>query len=251
MNIKVVDHSAEMAVEAAKIMMEIMKTEEAPVLGLATGGTPETTYRELVKAANEGQVSFKNTTTFNLDEYVGLPASDQNSYRYYMEDRLFNHVDIDRENTHIPDGMAEDIDAEIKAYEEKIKNAGGIDLQLLGIGTNGHIGFNEPGTPFNTRTHVIALDESTREANARYFASIDEVPTHAITMGIESILEAKKILLLISGAKKGQALAEVLYGTIREDVPATALRNHPDVTMIVDQEAYAAAKVPGEEDVHA
>ncbi|WP_133581866.1 glucosamine-6-phosphate deaminase [Aureibacillus halotolerans] len=247
---KIVNGKDGLAKEAANYIVEHLKKRDASVLGLATGSTPVGTYKELIAMHKEGKVSFANVHTFNLDEYVGLKNTDTNSYHYYMKELFFSHIDVPEDQFHLPKGTAEDIEAECHTYEKLIRQTGGIDLQLLGIGTNGHIGFNEPGTSFQSRTHVVTLDESTREANARFFDAIEDVPTHAITMGIESILEAKDILLLVAGKEKGEALSELLYGDVREDIPATALRKHPSVTVIVDTEAYQAAKIPGEENLY-
>ncbi|RLI23840.1 glucosamine-6-phosphate deaminase, partial [Candidatus Bathyarchaeota archaeon] len=185
----------------------------------------------------EEGLSFSRVTTFNLDEYVGLPPDHPQSYHYYMFHNLFDHVDVRRENVHIPDGMAENLDEECRRYEEAIKEAGGIDLQLLGIGRNGHIGFNEPGSPFDSRTRVVKLSEQTRKDNARFFNSIDEVPTHAITMGIGTIMEARRIILIASGEAKAEAIAKAVKGPKTVDVPASALQDHPDCLFIIDKEA--------------
>lgn len=234
--IKVKDYE-EMSEKAANIVIEHMKSLKRPVIGFATGSTPIGLYNCLVKKYQQKEVSFKNATTFNLDEYVGLPKENKNSYHYYMHENLFQHIDIQPENVHIPNGMAEDLEQECTAYDRLIsKNK--IDIQILGLGLNGHIGFNEPGTSFKSRTHIVKLDQSTRKANARFFQSIDEVPTEAITMGIETIMESKKILLLVSGKEKADALARLL-GTsdISEEFPASILRQHNDVTVIADEEA--------------
>ncbi|WP_339197655.1 glucosamine-6-phosphate deaminase [Aeribacillus pallidus] len=234
--IKVKDYE-EMSEKAANIVIEHMKSLKRPVIGFATGSTPIGLYNCLVKKYQQKEVSFKHATTFNLDEYVGLPKENKNSYHYYMHENLFQHVDIQPENVHIPNGMAEDLEQECMTYDRLIsKNK--IDIQILGLGLNGHIGFNEPGTSFKSRTHIVKLDQSTRKANARFFQSIDEVPTKAITMGIETIMESKKILLLVSGKKKADALARLLGNSdISEEFPASILRQHNDVTVIADEEA--------------
>ena len=175
--------------------------------------------------------------TVNLDEYIGLPAKDSNSYHYFMRQNLFNHIDINEDHTHIPNGTAADLEQECLRYEELINELGGVDLQILGIGQNGHIGFNEPGTPFSSQTHLVTLAQNTREANSRFFNSIEEVPTQAITMGIASILESKEILLLVSGGNKAEALFKFINGEISEDFPASALKNHHNVTVIADRDA--------------
>jgi glucosamine-6-phosphate deaminase len=239
--IKVKDYQ-EMSERAGDLLMEKVNTESKPVLGLATGSTPEGMYAYLSKKYKEGKVSFSDVHTFNLDEYVGLEANDPNSYMYYMKKHLFHHIDLPEQNAHLPDGEKENLEEECKAYEKEIERAGKIDLQMLGIGLNGHIGFNEPGTSFKSRTHIVALDESTRQANARFFDSIEEVPTQALTMGIETIMESKEILLLISGEGKADTLAKLLEGKVTEDFPASILHDHPNVTIIADEAAHSRVK---------
>jgi len=233
----IVKNYEELSLETALRIAEAVRSNPDIVLGLATGGTPLGCYRELIRMHREEGLSFSRVTTFNLDEYVGLPPSHPQSYHYYMFHNLFDHVDVRRENVHIPDGMAEDLDEECRRYEEAIKEAGGIDLQLLGIGRNGHIGFNEPGSPFDSRTRVVKLSEQTRKDNARFFNSIDEVPTHAITMGIGTIMEARRIILIASGEAKADAIAKAVKGPKTVDVPASALQDHPDCLFIIDKEA--------------
>mgnify|MGYP000144320894 CR=1 FL=1 len=233
----IVKNYEELSLETALRIAEAVRSNPDIVLGLATGGTPLGCYRELIRMHREEGLSFSRVTTFNLDEYVGLPPDHPQSYHYYMFHNLFDHVDVRRENVHIPDGMAEDLDEECRRYEEAIKEAGGIDLQLLGIGRNGHIGFNEPGSPFDSRTRVVKLSEQTRKDNARFFNSIDEVPTHAITMGIGTIMEARRIILIASGEAKAEAIAKAVKGPKTVDVPASALQDHPDCLFIIDKEA--------------
>lgn len=204
----------------------------AAVLGFATGSTPVGTYEELIRLYKEGALDFSKVTTFNLDEYFGCPITDPNSYHAFMHEKLFNHINIRREAVHLPSGMAADADAECAAYEEKIAAAGGIDLQLLGIGHNGHIGFNEPGEVFPAVTHKVALADSTIDANARFYSSRDEVPKSAVSMGIGTIMRAKSILLLVSGAEKRDILEKALYGPVTPAVPASILQFHHDVTVI-------------------
>lgn len=223
--------------EAALRIAEAVKTKPDIVLGFATGSTPLGCYRELIRMYKSEGLSFSRVSTFNLDEYVGLPPDHPQSYHYYMFQNLFNHIDVKRENIHIPNGVANDLEEECRRYEDAIKQAGGIDLQLLGIGRNGHIGFNEPGSPFNSRTRVVKLSEQTRRDNARFFKSIDEVPTHAITMGIATIMEAKRIILLASGSAKAEAVAKAIKGPKTTMVPASALQDHPDCLFILDKEA--------------
>ncbi|TLS38766.1 glucosamine-6-phosphate deaminase [Pseudalkalibacillus caeni] len=237
-----VDNYDEMSEKAAELILEKIKENKHANLGLATGGTPVGTYRCLIKDHTENKTSYKNVQTFNLDEYIGIDPDNPNSYHSYMKANLFDHIDIPAAQTHIPNGNAEDLAIECLRYDKMIEEKGGIDLQLLGIGTNGHIGFNEPGTPFASHTHVVELAQSTREANARYFNSLDEVPTHALTMGISSILASKGIVLLASGEMKADAIYELLYGKIDEEMPASALRKHSNVTLIADKDALKKVK---------
>lgn len=218
-------------------MIEKIRSNPDMTLGLATGSTPKGVYAELIKDHLENGTSYEKITTINLDEYIGLPSSDPNSYRYFMNIVLFNHLNIPLENTNLPNGTADDINQECLRYEQLIKDLIDIDLQVLGIGRNGHIGFNEPGTSFKSRTHVVKLAESTRKANARFFESIDEVPTHAITMGIASILDSREIVLLASGSAKAEAIRRLVNGEPDEQFPASALKLHPNVTIIADEEA--------------
>ncbi|MCR1289040.1 glucosamine-6-phosphate deaminase [Shouchella clausii] len=240
MNIIHVKNYEEMSQKAAALLFERIQQSPKITLGLATGGTPENTYTALIAKAKENGQSFSHVQTFNLDEYVGLPAEDKNSYRHYMKQRLFDHVDIPKEKTHLPNGMAPSLEEECRAYENMIAEAGGIDIQLLGIGSNGHIGFNEPGTPFSSKTHVVELAEETRKANARYFPTLEDVPKQAITMGIQTIMEAKEILLLISGKAKAEAFAKLCSDEVTEAFPASILNKHPNVTVIADEEAASA-----------
>jgi glucosamine-6-phosphate deaminase len=239
MNIIQVKNYSEMSAKAADMLISKLHEKPNMNLGLATGGTPKGLYDHLIQDHKEHGTSYKHVTSFNLDEYVGMKPQDPNSYHYYMADALFNHIDIDVSNTHVPNGLADTPEEECRRYDEMIQNHGGIDLQILGIGQNGHIGFNEPGTSFNSPTHIVTLEESTRKANARYFNSLDEVPTQAITMGIESIMKSKEILLLISGEAKAEAMYQLLNGEITENFPASILKKHPCVTIIADQEALA------------
>ncbi|PFA70471.1 glucosamine-6-phosphate deaminase [Bacillus sp. AFS015802] len=232
----------EMSQVAADYLLSKIKGSDKLTLGLATGGTPQGLYEALIHDHQESMTSYQHVSTFNLDEYIGLSGKHPNSYCHYMNENLFKHIDIGSENTHIPSGKATDLEQECKAYDEKIRLNGGIDLQVLGIGSNGHIGFNEPGTSFESSTHIVKLTPSTREANARYFDSIDEVPTHAITMGIASIMKSKEILLLASGQSKQEALKKLVQGDISENFPASILNRHDKVTVIADEEALAKVK---------
>lgn len=235
--IKVKDYT-EMSEKACEILVDRMQNNKNPLIGLATGSTPEGLYQLLIDKNKQGKIDFSNTKTFNLDEYVGLADEDPSSYHYFMNDKLFNHIEIPNENIFLPSGAAPDIEQECEVYEAAIKQAGPIDIQLLGIGGNGHIGFNEPGTAFDSRTHIVDLDKSTIESNARFFDSIDDVPTKAITMGIGTILDSKEILMIISGKNKQSAVKQLLSGIVTEDVPASALHNHPNVTVIIDEAAW-------------
>ncbi|MBM7653841.1 glucosamine-6-phosphate deaminase [Neobacillus cucumis] len=212
-------------------------------LGLATGGTPIGIYSNLITDHQKNGTSYQGVTTFNLDEYVGLSGDHPKSYRYYMNHNLFDHIDIQKNNTFVPLGDVDDIQRECTTYENLLQEHGGIDLQILGIGNNGHVGFNEPGTSFDSETHVVQLTPSTRKANARFFSSLEEVPTQAITMGISTIMQSKEILLLISGEQKKDALNRLLTGNIDKNFPASVLKNHPNVTIIADTAAFAGSKV--------
>lgn len=222
----------EMSQIAADIFKKQLQDNKQSVLGLATGGTPEGFYAEMIAAYKAGEISFKEAKSFNLDEYVGIEPSNKASYHYYMDEQLFNHVDMKRENIHVPTGNPAQLEQSTVKYDEMINAAGGVDIQLLGIGVNGHIGFNEPGTSFDSFTNVVELTESTREANKIYFDTIEDVPTHAITMGIQTILNAKKVVILISGASKQEAFNRLKSGEMTEDFPASALHKHKDVTVI-------------------
>lgn len=224
----------ELGEQAATLVLNQVKQKPSSTLGMATGSTPKMLYTKLIECFQKKDISFSNITTFNLDEYIGLERDHPNSYHYYMDHQLFNHIDIDKKNTYIPDGLTADLEQECQRYELLIKKRGGIDLQIVGLGLNGHIGFNEPGTAFSKRTHIIELTPSTRAANKRFFNHIDIVPKHAITMGISTIMEAKKVLLLVLGRQKAPILQKVLYGDVTEQVPASILQRHPQVTLITD-----------------
>lgn len=229
----------ELSQQAAAQIISKIKENPKLKLGLATGSTPTGVYKELIQDHEENKTSYNQINTFNLDEYIGISKKDPNSYHYFMCENLFDHIDIPFEQTHIPNGTAKDLEEECWRYEQFIQEHGGIDLQILGIGQNGHIGFNEPGTSFDSRTHIINLAESTRMANSRFFESIEDVPTQAITMGIASIMESKEIFLLVSGASKAEALARLMNGEVSEQFPASVLKNHPNVTIFADKEACA------------
>jgi len=236
--IKVKDYD-EMSTTACELMVDRIKTIKNPALGLATGSTPIGLYQQLIDTYKQENVSFKNVTTFNLDEYIGLGKDNPNSYHFFMSEKLFHHIDIRPEQTYVPNGVASDLKQESVDYERLIQKENGIDLQVLGLGTNGHIGFNEPGTPFTSRTDIVDLAQATLDANARFFDSIDEVPTQAVTMGIESIMEGKEIVLLVSGEEKAEALKRTIKGEITESFPASILQTHQHVTIIADEAALS------------
>lgn len=233
MRIEVCEDYEALSLRAAEIVAELVRRKPDAVLGLPTGSTPEGFYDALVATG----VSLAGVSTFNLDEYLGLPQSHPESYYSFMKRRLYDRTDLKPENCHIPNGMAADPAEECRRYEEAIRAAGGLDILLLGVGHNGHIGFNEPGTPWDARTRQVRLAERTRQANARFFPSLHEVPTHALTMGIGTILEAKRILLLATGSGKAPIIREVVEGEPRPAVPATALQQHPGVTVLLDKDA--------------
>ena len=239
MKITVVKNYEEMSLEAAKYIAETLTAKPDCVLGLATGDTPIGMYQNLVKMYNEGKLDFSKAHSVNLDEYYPITPDNDQSYRYFMNHHLFDHVNIDKANTNVPDGTAKDVEAHCKEYEARIDALGGIDIQVLGIGRNGHIGFNEPDEELIKGTHLTELTKSTIEANSRFFASEDEVPKHALTMGIESVFKARKILLVVSGANKAEAVRAMVKGNISTKCPASLLCLHPDVVLICDEAAYS------------
>ena len=220
-----------MSARAAELLAAQVLLKPACVLGLATGSSPVGMYRRLAEQYRQGQLDFSAVTSVNLDEYCGLSPEDPQSYRYFMEENLFRHINIRRENTFVPDGLNPDHAAVCAAYDARIAALGGIDLQVLGIGNNGHIGFNEPDDHFTVGTHVVALKESTIQANARFFEDIAQVPTHAVTMGMGAILQAKRILLL-AGAEKAAIVRQAMEGPVTPQVPASLLQLHPNVTIV-------------------
>ena len=229
----------EMSEMAADIIGAQVLLKPDAVLGLATGSTPIGTYEELVRRYEAGRLDFSKIKTVNLDEYRGLTKDNDQSYYYFMHSHLFDHVNIDKNNTNVPDGMEPDAVKAGQDYENIIKNYGGIDLQLLGLGNNGHIGFNEPGDEFIDKTHVVDLTESTIEANKRFFASIDDVPKQAYTMGIGSIMRAKRVLMVVNGKGKAEIVKEAFFGPITPKVPASILQLHNDFILIGDVEALS------------
>ncbi|MBD5149994.1 MAG: glucosamine-6-phosphate deaminase [Oscillibacter sp.] len=228
-----------MSRKAANILSAQIILKPNSVLGLATGSTPVGMYKQLVTWYEKGDLDFAEIKTVNLDEYVGLEPTHEQSYRYFMEEHLFSRVNINPANTNVPDGLAADPQAECKWYNQVIRQMGGIDIQVLGMGRNGHIGFNEPGDAFELETHVVDLTESTIEANARFFASRDDVPRQAMSMGIKSIMMAKKILLMVSGEDKADAVKRAFVGPVTPQVPASILQLHPYVTLVGDKAALS------------
>lgn len=222
----------EMSYEAAKVLAAQIVLKPNAVLGLATGSSPIGLYEKLIEWNKAGDLDFSAIRSVNLDEYCGLDGENDQSYRYFMDTHLFNFVNIDKANTNVPNGKAADYAAEGARYDALIEALGGIDMQLLGIGPDGHIGFNEPDTFFTKETHVVDLDPSTIEANARFFASADDVPRQAVTMGMGGIMSAKKVLLIASGANKKEILEKALFGPITPEVPASILQLHPDLTVV-------------------
>lgn len=243
MNIIEVKDYEEMSEKAAEFVRNYVRRQPTINLGLATGGTPVGMYKQLIKDHQKNETTYKHVTTFNLDEYIGLLQGHHNSYRYFMNEHLFHHIDIPMASTHVPNGAAKDLQKECSDFEHLIKEHGGIDLQILGIGSNGHIGFNEPGTSFESRTHIIDLTPSTREANARFFGNCEEVPAQALTMGIGTIMNSKEILLLVSGENKRDAFFQLVHGEISENFPASILRMHPCVTIMADEAARGNVQV--------
>lgn len=227
-----VDSYDELSRKAAAIIAAQVISKPKSVLGLATGSSPVGTYNCLAEGCKNGDIDFSQVTSVNLDEYVGLSGDNDQSYRYFMNTNLFSKVNIRMEATHVPNGCAADLEKECSEYDNLISQLGGIDLQLLGIGLDGHIGFNEPDDVFIKETHVVELDPSTIEANARFFASADEVPRKAVTMGMGGIMQAKKVLLIANGKNKEEILNKAFYGPITPEVPASVLQLHPDVTVI-------------------
>lgn len=223
---------------AADLFEALIRTKPACVIGLATGSTPLPLYQELIAREKAGKIDFTRVRSANLDEYKGLAPDHPQSYRRFMQENLFDHISIKPENTIVPDGLAEDVQAMCEDYERQIEAWGGVDLQLLGIGHDGHIGFNEPADHFPGMTHEVELTAMTRDANKRFFASLDEVPTAAFTMGIGTVMAAKKIVMVVTGADKHDILMKSFFGPVTPEVPASILQFHPDVTVICDAAAW-------------
>ncbi|MGO3167945.1 glucosamine-6-phosphate deaminase [Senegalia sp. (in: firmicutes)] len=237
MNIIKVKNYDEMSKRAAFIVASQVSIKEDSVLGLATGSTPIGTYKQIINIYNDKLIDFKNITTYNLDEYYDLSEENEQSYRCFMNQNLFNHINIDKKNTFVPNGKAENPEKECKRYDSLVEKSGNIDLQILGIGSNAHIGFNEPDDKFAKGTHLVDLKQETIDANARFFKSKEEVPKKAISMGMKNIMAAKKVILLASGENKAQAIKSTIEGPINPSVPASILQLHPDVTFILDEDA--------------
>ena len=236
MKVIVVENYDEMSVKAAEILTNIVKKNPKAVLGLATGSSPIGTYQNMAKDHRENGTSYKDIITVNLDEYVGLTADHDQSYAYFMYQNLFKNIDVKMENTNLPSGSAKDLQAECDRYNALLEQYQQ-DVQVLGLGSNGHIGFNEPGTPFGSVTHLVDLTESTIKDNSRLFASIDEVPRQALSMGIKNIMNAKSILVVVSGKNKAKAVYGMVKGEVTPDLPASVLQLHPAVTVICDKDA--------------
>ncbi|MCK6076139.1 glucosamine-6-phosphate deaminase [Paenibacillus silvae] len=237
MNIRIFENEEDLNATGAGLIASLLQTKPRAVLGLATGSSPVGIYKQLIAMYQKGLVSFAQASSFNLDEYVGLPTEHRESYRSFMNEQLFHHIDMDLSRTNVPNGEASDLAEECAGYERRLEDCGPVDLQLLGIGHNGHIGFNEPGTELTGRTHVVDLKEETRKANARFFDSIDEVPAQAITMGVGSILKAKQILLIARGEEKAEIIREAFMGPITTSCPASLLQCHPNVVVLLDRAA--------------
>ena len=227
----------EMSRIAANILSAQVMMKPDCVLGLATGSTPIGTYKVLIERCAAGDLDFSQVKSINLDEYVGLSGEHDQSYRYFMNNNLFNHINIDKANTNVPNGLAEDVDAECERYNNVINTLGPIDIQVLGMGHNGHIGFNEPDDHFPLETHKVDLAQSTIDANARFFASADEVPRQALTMGIKTIMQAKKVLVVVSGKDKAEIVKKAFTGPVTPQVPASILQMHSDVILVADEAA--------------
>lgn len=237
MNVLIYESEEQIGIAAGNYMCGQVLQKPNSVLGLATGSTPLKPYSQMIELYKKGVVDFSKVTTFNLDEYVNLDVNDKNSYHSFMHENLFDHINIPEENINFLDGNAEDPEEECRRYEEKIKATGGIDIQLLGIGSNGHIAFNEPADCFQRWSHVVTLKESTVKDNSRFFKSIDEVPTQAVTMGIGSIMQAKKILIIAIGENKAKAIKQLIGGNVTPMCPASVLQFHTDVTLMLDKAA--------------
>jgi len=237
MQVIITKNYEEMSQRAASLIQGQLMWKPNSVLGLATGSTPIGMYKALVEMYQDKAIDFKDVTTFNLDEYLGLDQKNEQSYAYFMNDNLFGHVNINADKIHIPNGLSDNFEQECLNYEQSIVSHGGIDLQILGIGHNGHIGFNEPNVEFEAKTHIVSLDEETIEANKRFFNSIEEVPKQAISMGIKTIMRSKKIILMATGQGKADIISKLVKDDIRPDLPASVLHLHEHVIILVDEAA--------------
>ena len=237
MRVIILPQSEDVSRRGADVIAAFVRKQPNSVLGLATGGTPQGTYGELIRLHHEDGLDFSRVTTFNLDEYVGLSPTHEQSYRFFMQSNLFDHININASNTHVPDGLAPDYEEFCERYEKMIVDAGGIDLQLLGIGSDGHIAFNEPGSSLGSRTRLKTLAPETIQDNARFFDSVTEVPRLAVTMGVGTILDSRRCLLLAYGESKAEAIAAAVEGPVTAQVTASALQLHREVTVIVDEAA--------------
>ncbi len=242
MEVIIKENDEEMSKEAAQIIRDAIHLKPNLVLGLATGSTPIGTYEELIRMHKAGELDFSKVVTFNLDEYVGLPPTHDQSYHYFMHEKLFNHINISPANVHVPSGVARDFGSYCQWYEDEIAKAGGVDVQVLGIGSDGHIGFNEPGSSLASRTSIVTLTEETIRDNSRFFESMEDVPRFAITMGVGTIMEAGLCLLLANGEKKADPVAALVEGPITSQVTASALQMHPNATVIIDEAAASKLK---------
>lgn len=237
MNLYVYETNQKLDQSAAGIIAGMLRTNPKAVLGMATGSTPIGIYEELIRLYKEGLADFSQAVAFNLDEYAGLPEGHPESYKAFMRKHLFDHIDFPAERAYIPNGNAPDLAAESARYDQLIEQAGGIDIQILGLGLNGHIGFNEPGESLTGGTHIAELHEETRRSNARFFPSIDDVPTHAVTMGIGSILKTRTVMLVVRGAEKADIVHRALTGPITTALPASLLQTHPNLIVLLDEGA--------------
>lgn len=237
MTIYIKDSYEEMSLKAARMVAAQVTLKSESVLGLATGSTPIGMYKELVSMYENDDLDFSEVTTFNLDEYYQLPVENDQSYAYFMDHHLFNHVNVPKDRINIPNGIAADVDKVCNDYDKGISDNNNMDIQILGIGNNGHIGFNEPDVKFEAGTHLVELDEDTIEANARFFASKDQVPKRAISMGIRNIMHSKKVVLLANGENKAKVLHKMLFGPVTPNLPASVLQLHNDVTIVLEKEA--------------
>ena len=243
MNVVIVKDYHELSVQAAQLVADQITRKKNTVLGLATGQTPVGMYQELIKKFKKGEIDFSQVVTFNLDEYYGLSPEHPQSYHYFMWDTFFQHININKENIYLLNGITDNIDEECQRFEDLIKKRGGLDLQILGIGDNGHLGFNEPAHALDSRTNMVNLSEETIIANSRFFNNTKEVPRQALTVGMGAILKAKKIILLASGRKKAQAIAKAINGMVSTEVPASLLQLHSDITMLIDKDAAMEANL--------